>query len=89
MGFPLGLINKKSGVALSKKNDPILSVEAKASRMDRISSLEEIDQLNNKLGLQICSILDVFFAIFSCCDDNMIQTFLWRNTKIIDFNKKI
>ena len=45
MGFPLGLTNKKSGVALSKKNDPILSVEAKASRMDRISSLEDIDQL--------------------------------------------
>ena len=45
MGFPLGLINKKSGVALSKKNDPILSVEAKASRMDRISALEDIDQL--------------------------------------------
>jgi len=89
MGFPLGLINKKSGAALSKKNDPILSVEAKASRMDRISSLEEIDQLNNKLGLQICSILDVFFAIFSSCADNMIQPFLWRNTKIIDFNKKI
>ena len=45
MGFPLGLINKKSGVALSKKNDPILSVEANASRMDRISSLEDIDQI--------------------------------------------
>ena len=45
MGFPLGFINKKSGVELSKKNDPILSVEANASRMDRISSLEDIDQL--------------------------------------------
>ena len=48
MGFPLGLINKKSGVAFSKKNDPILSVEAKASSMDTISSLEDIDQLKIK-----------------------------------------
>ena len=45
MGLPLGLLNKKSGVVLPKKNDPILSFEAKASRMDRISSLEDIDQL--------------------------------------------
>ena len=72
MGFPLGLINKKSGVALSKKNDPILSVEAKASRMDSISSLEDIDQLKTiNLGLDICSILDASLAIFSCCADNM------------------
>ena len=44
-GFPLGLINKKSRVALSKKNDPTLSFEAKASKVDMISYLEVIDQL--------------------------------------------
>ena len=45
LGFPLGLINKKLGVALSKKNDHILSVEANPSRMERIFSLEDIYQL--------------------------------------------
>ena len=55
MGFPLGLINKKSGVALSKKNDQILSVEAKSSRIVTISSSEGIDQLKTmNLGLHIC-----------------------------------
>jgi len=48
MEFPLGLINKKSGIDLSNKNDPIFSVEANASRMERISSLEDIDQLKTK-----------------------------------------
>ena len=67
-GFPLGLIIKKSAVALSKKNDHILSVEANASSMERISSLEDIYQLNTiKLGLHICSILDDSLVIFSCC----------------------
>ena len=54
MGFPLGLINKKSGVALSKKNDPIFSVEANAYRIKRSSSLEDIDHLKTKcLGLHV------------------------------------
>ena len=71
LGFPLGLINKKSLVALSKKNDPILSVEANASRMERIFSLEDIYQLKTiNLELHICPILDDYFAIFSCCADN-------------------
>ena len=44
MGFFAAVINY--GITgWIKKNDPILSVEAKASRMDRISSLEDIDQL--------------------------------------------
>ncbi len=45
MGFPLGPINKKSGVALSTKNDPILSIEANAFRIEIISSLQDIDLL--------------------------------------------
>ena len=46
MGFPLGLI-KKSGVALSTKNDPIISVEANAFSIEMISYLQDIDKLKN------------------------------------------
>ena len=71
IGFPLGLINKKSGVVLPKNNDPILSVEANSSRMARISSLEEIDELKTvNLGLHICTILEDPLTIVSCCADN-------------------
>tara|TARA_Y100001968_G_scaffold435_1_gene349 strand:- start:1312 stop:1479 length:168 start_codon:yes stop_codon:yes gene_type:complete len=42
----LGLINKKSLVAFSTKKDSILSVEAKALRMESNSPLGEIDQVS-------------------------------------------
>ena len=40
--FPLAQINKKPGIAYGKKNNSILSVEAKGSSIEMISSLEGI-----------------------------------------------
>mgnify|MGYP001315302526 CR=1 FL=1 len=53
MGFPLDLINKIGG-RIVHKNKSIHFIEANASRMERIPSLEDIDQLHTmKLGLHV------------------------------------
>ena len=68
LGFPLGLINKKLGVALSKKNDPILSLEANDSSVERICSLGDFVQVTRHIKDYISlSILYVYWKANILC----------------------